>query len=138
MENGTLFEDPQFIPGTVELGVDLTDIKWQRPHVSKQIQIPIKLSSWEISKLFFPLSMFMISCLNAWERNYKFVLQEIVENPHFALSGKKKYDINQGELGDCWFLAALADISQDEDLINFIVPTGQSCTENYAGIFHFR
>lgn len=80
----------------------------------------------------------MLVILCSSKTNYKFVFQEIVENPHFALSGKKKYDINQGELGDCWFLAALADISQDEQLINFIVPSQQSCTEDYAGIFHFR
>lgn len=61
-----------------------------------------------------------------------------MRNPHFALNGKKKCDINQGDLGDCWFLAALADITQDQHLIDIIVPTGQSCTDDYAGIFHFR
>lgn len=61
-----------------------------------------------------------------------------MEKPHFVIDGKNKCDINQGQVGDCWFLSALTVVTQDEELINFVVPEGQSYATDYAGIFHFR
>lgn len=33
LDQGTLFEDPQFVPGSTDLGVNLGDVKWLRPQV---------------------------------------------------------------------------------------------------------
>ena len=54
--------------------------------------------------------------------------------------GKRdRFDINQGEIGDCWFLAALANLAENEDCFNRVVLEGQSFNEGeYAGIFRFR
>jgi hypothetical protein len=44
----------------------------------------------------------------------------------------------QGELGDCWLLAAMANMAMNKRVRAKVVPLDQSFSEEYAGIFHFR
>lgn len=68
-----------------------------------------------------------------WKRPH-----EICENPRLFVEGASRFDVQQGELGDCWLLAAVANLTLNQALFHRVVPDDQSFVEDYAGIFHFR
>lgn len=61
-----------------------------------------------------------------------------VNDPQVFDGGSSRFDINQGELGDCWLLAALANLTLNKKLLYQVIPLDQSFSDKYAGIFHFR
>lgn len=73
------------------------------------------------------------------DRHYEWLRpSEICEQPQFFVEGYSRFDVQQGELGDCWLLAAAANLTQDQNLFFRVVCDDNSFEENYAGIFHFR
>ncbi|XP_021708587.1 calpain-A isoform X5 [Aedes aegypti] len=73
------------------------------------------------------------------DRHYEWLRpHEICENPEFFVEGFSRFDVQQGELGDCWLLAACANLTQDQKMFLRVVPEDNSFEDDYAGIFHFR
>ncbi|XP_076318532.1 calpain-B-like [Tachypleus tridentatus] len=68
-----------------------------------------------------------------WKRPH-----ELTEKPKLFHEGATRFDVVQGELGDCWLLAAMANLTLNQALFYRVVPDDQGFEINYAGIFHFR
>ncbi|XP_042602430.1 calpain-3b isoform X1 [Cyprinus carpio] len=99
-------------------------------YVLKKVLFEDPLFPAQDSSLFFsekfPLKL-------EWKRP-----SDICSNPQFILGGANRTDICQGDLGDCWLLAAIACLTLNDIVLKRVVPHDQSFTENYAGIFHFQ
>uniref|UniRef100_A0AAY4E748 Uncharacterized protein n=1 Tax=Denticeps clupeoides TaxID=299321 RepID=A0AAY4E748_9TELE len=64
--------------------------------------------------------------------------KDISANAMFVEGTTSTTDICQGQLGNCWFLAALSCLTMHPTVFVKVVPLDQSMTESYAGIFRFR
>ncbi|XP_056139610.1 calpain-12 [Lampris incognitus] len=64
--------------------------------------------------------------------------KEISKNAVFVEGTTGTTDICQGQLGNCWLLAALSCLTMHPKLFVKVVPPEQNLSEPYAGIFHFR
>ena len=58
-----------------------------------------------------------------WKRPH-----ELTEEPKLFDEGSSRFDINQGELGDCWLLAALANLTMNKKLLYQVWKQGSSIT----------
>ena len=68
---------------------------------------------------------------------------EISKTPVFSSFHKGQLfdhlDVQQGDLGDCWFLAALGSLTAHRDFFHNVVPMNQVCSgKNYTGRFQFN
>ncbi|KFQ51170.1 Calpain-13, partial [Nestor notabilis] len=63
---------------------------------------------------------------------------ELQRNPRLIIDGVSRFDIMQGEIGDCWMLAALGSLTLQKQFLGNVLPRDQGFQNDYAGIFHFR
>uniref|UniRef100_A0A665TE59 Calpain 5a n=1 Tax=Echeneis naucrates TaxID=173247 RepID=A0A665TE59_ECHNA len=69
---------------------------------------------------------------------------KLSSNPHLFVDGISAHDLHQGQLGNCWFVAACSSLASRESLWQKVIPDWKDQEwdddkpESYAGIFHFR
>nr|XP_009684435.1 PREDICTED: calpain-13 isoform X1 [Struthio camelus australis] len=63
---------------------------------------------------------------------------ELQRNPQLIMDGVSRFDIMQGEIGNCWMLAALGSLTLQKRFLENVLPKDQGFQDDYAGIFHFR
>ncbi|KAF0291460.1 Calpain-5 [Amphibalanus amphitrite] len=74
-----------------------------------------------------------------WKRPH-----EICEKPRLFVDGVGTGDVTQGQLGNCWFVAACSVLAGVKVLWNKVIPDyeeqeySDEDPKRYAGIFHFR
>jgi len=71
-----------------------------------------------------------------WKRPH-----EITNDPKMFVGGASRFDIQQGMLGDCWLLAAVASLTQYQGLLFQVVPQDNTLDHNdasYCGAVKFR
>lgn len=66
--------------------------------------------------------------------------QEIVDKPQLFIEGLSAKDVTQGQLGNCWYVAACATLAGVKELWHRVIPDykDQEYGELHPGIFHFR
>ncbi|XP_048254079.1 calpain-9-like isoform X2 [Haliotis rufescens] len=63
---------------------------------------------------------------------------DIANNPVFILNEARRHDLDQGYLGNCWFVAGAAILATSHrKQLERVVPRDQGFGNDYAGIFHF-
>ncbi|TSO25237.1 Calpain-1 catalytic subunit [Bagarius yarrelli] len=68
-----------------------------------------------------------------WKRPTK-----LVPYPQLIVDGVSRLDFAQGEVGNCWFLAAVGALTFHKPIMQSVFPDGQSFNKDYVGMFHFR
>ncbi|XP_038050798.1 calpain-5-like [Patiria miniata] len=70
--------------------------------------------------------------------------KDICPNPHLVVEGTSTGDVSQGQLGNCWFVASCANLAQEKELWEKVVPDNKEQDwddenpEKHSGAFHFR
>ncbi|XP_063287657.1 calpain-5 [Pelobates fuscus] len=70
--------------------------------------------------------------------------KDICDNPRLFVDGISSHDLHQGQVGNCWFIAACSSLASREALWQKVIPNWKEQEwnpekpENYAGIFHFQ
>ncbi|XP_053561576.1 calpain-5 [Bombina bombina] len=69
---------------------------------------------------------------------------EICGDPHLFVDGISSHDLHQGQVGNCWFIAASSSLASRDVFWQKVIPNWKEQEwysekpENYAGIFHFH
>jgi hypothetical protein len=70
-----------------------------------------------------------------WKRPY-----DVTDTPQFFINSAHRRDPSQGELSDCWFVVAIANITIHKQIFERVVPLNQTFDKQngYTGLFHFH
>lgn len=70
--------------------------------------------------------------------------KDICEDPRLFVDGISSHDLHQGQVGNCWFVAACSSLASRESLWQKVIPDWKEQEWDpekpnaYAGIFHFH
>lgn len=63
---------------------------------------------------------------------------ELCSSPKFIYEEASRFDLDQGALGDCWYIAAAATLATRPELFKRVIPESQTFDKDYAGVFRFN
>ncbi|XP_069624471.1 calpain-13-like isoform X1 [Ranitomeya imitator] len=63
---------------------------------------------------------------------------DLQRDARFLVDGASRFDIMQGEIGDCWVLSVVGALTLHRKFLANVIPSDQGYTYKYTGIFHFR
>lgn len=61
------------------------------------------------------------------------LLKEVMDDPQFVVDGFSRCDLDQGYVGNCWFIAGCVGIMQSQKCFAKVVPLDQGYGDNYGG-----
>ncbi|KAK6170022.1 hypothetical protein SNE40_018513 [Patella caerulea] len=65
--------------------------------------------------------------------------REICSRPRFVVGNIDRHDLDQGYIGDCWFVAAAATLcTSHRNIFERVVPLDQTFDTEYTGVFRFN
>ncbi|RUS84596.1 hypothetical protein EGW08_007623 [Elysia chlorotica] len=65
--------------------------------------------------------------------------KDICDNPQFITKGASRFDVQQGMLGNCWLLSAVASLTGQQTLLNKVLDPTHSFTDSkYCGAVKFN
>ena len=62
--------------------------------------------------------------------------QEICDNPQLVVDGVSTTDLNQGVLGNCWFVAACSCLASEMKLWEKVIPSWKMQVRQYVHTLH--
>ena len=65
------------------------------------------------------------------------IFQEICQRPKFIAEGASRFDVEQGEQGDPWLLAAVSSLTLTPKFLDRVVPPDQNFEHGYCGVFRW-
>ena len=118
--------------------------KWQHTirHYEDQDFEMIRLECLQAHKLFedplFPaqiesLSTNYIKQIPNWREIIWKRPGEITDDPQLIVNGIKRTDPTQGDLGNCWFIAAMSALTQNSTVLKRVIPLDQSFVKDWYG-----
>ena len=140
----TKFDDDDDIPSEDEDGEETSTVRhgvFAEQYFDKIRDRCLQNGNLFVDPMFPPCNASLFLRKDQWDGNYNIEWKrasELCEDPRLFVDGASRFDIKQGELGDCWLLAAMANLTLHKKLFYKVVPIDQSFTEDYAGVFHFR
>ena len=140
----TKFEDDEDPPSEDEDGEETSTVKhgvFMGQHFDTIREKCYKNGTLFVDPMFPPSNASLFLRQDKWDGDYGIEWKrasELCENPKLFVDGASRFDIMQGELGDCWLLAAMANLTLHKKLFYKVVPLDQSFVEAYTGVFHFR
>ncbi|KAG9276816.1 calpain-1 catalytic subunit-like [Astyanax mexicanus] len=127
--------------GSAASSSSFTFVKFQSQDFEKLLQKYTNTKEKFIDEKFPPQKRSIGSGLLSKKQMDKLVWMrpsELVEDPRLVVDGESRFDFAQGELGNCWFLAAIGAITFQKEIMDKIVPVDQAFGPGYPGVFHFR
>ena len=140
----TKFEDDDDPSSEDENGEETSTVRhgvFANQHFEKIRTQCLKNNALFVDPMFPPSNASLFFQEDDWNRNHDIEWKrasELSGDARLFIDGPSRFDIMQGELGDCWLLAAMANLTLHQKLFYHVVPTNQNFTTDYAGLFHFR